>query len=347
MKATLATKPIVSALDSATSALISGKSLPITTCALLEFRKGILTVSCDSLDARMSVELENVDHDEDCSFVVPPKLLKASLRGDETSLNFDGSILHVQSFGKTKLATIPAVEFPKPWAVVDTVEVDTSILTALLATYSCTLRSRGDTSECVLWDKENGALVTAYQRLITVWPADLGRTETFILHHSALAFLLSEVDEKQPLYLGKEGGILHFKSGNKSGWMLLWDGQFVKWKLVMEDAPVLSVFQREEFLNGLSALMEFVEPDNRKVVLSHDGEKWALTASHNGNEASINIMGGEPNSPDPICFSLEAVQKIIRFWTCDDIALHVGRGLTIKPVDGSNCSGTTSLIRTA
>ncbi len=340
MSLTIESKPLRQAIETAMAALISGKSIPVLTCAMFKFGKES-SVTCDSLDAACSVKLD-FSCDEELTFIAPPKLMLGALKGDDAVLKMDGHILHVDSFSKSKINTIQEDAFPKQRKPVVTQPVDSSVLNGLRATSACTKSGSGDAYECVFWDSPNSVLVSGVGQYMNVWPAEIS-SKSFLLHKTGANLIASICSPEDELSMGAEEGVLHVKSGNKSIWLQLWEGQYPRWQMVFGDGPIVAEIDREQFLICLNSLTEFIEPEFRRVTLIQDAhsEEWMIQSGHNGNEMNVRMnvkwLGSEP-IPD-LCLNANSLTKVLRHWEMDTIPVRLtANALILEPQGGKKAA---------
>lgn len=348
MKLTTSTKPLLAALDAASLAISPKIRLPMLTCALVECSKdGTVSVTCDSLDARMTVTFEGAKVDEPFRFLAAPRLLKAALRGDEATLTFDHGILSIVSGGKSKLTTINADEFPNAWPEIAMNQVEAAkLINGLKMACNCASPDASSADSCVFWDKETTHLFGTDRKSLSAYPVALDIAESFILP-AVQAKIITSCFEADELAVGKKEGAMELSQGNKRLWIRLREGNILPHKSLLVDGKPSAYIERETLKKALSDLAEFSDTEYQKITVTPSEGDWMAFSQNLGNESTVNIAGAElVDKMEPFTFSRNGVYSVIQHWTCDRIAIRRGANvLMLTPEDESGAIGIASVIR--
>lgn len=345
MKIHTPTAPLLKALETASLALPARQSLPELTMVRVDCSANGLRLTCDSLDAAVSVLLPEIQA-EACAFLVSPKLLKASLRSDEASLSYDGKKLTVESGGKSTMMTLDVQPFHKMREPITTKEVDAKALSfGIKAALMCVNSGSDAFDGCVAWDFEIRMMIGADGKAVHATPIDLHLGQSVLIPRFCASLLSNLFGWEDELRMGFDK-VMHVTTGNVSAWLSMADLRMPRMSAFMgSDIPKLCSVPREALVQAMEHIVAFAEPEHQKVLVSAKGDSLKIVATHNGNETTEEIVGLALEFEDEFCTNLSAVTRSIRHWTADEITLYKGDRLLMKPNDESGCVGVACMIR--
>lgn len=345
MKIHTSTAPLLEALETVSLALPARQSLPELTMVRVDCSANGLRLTCDCLDAAVSVLLPDIQA-EACAFLVSPKLLKASLRSDEASLSYDGKKLTVESGGKSTMMTLDVQPFHKMREPITTKEVDAKALSFGLKSALACVNSGSDAFDgCVAWDSEIRMMIGADGKAFHAAPVDLHIGQSVLIPRFCASIMGDLFGWEDEIRVGFDK-VLHITTGHVSAWLSMADLRMPRMSAFMGNGiPKLCSVSREALVKALENIGAFAEPEHQKVLVSAKGDSLKIVATHNGNETAEEIGGVALEFEDEFCTKLSAVTRSIRHWTADEITLHKGDRLLMKPNDESGCVGVACLFR--
>lgn len=347
------TKPLLDALELASIAIPSRTTLPVLTCAKFDVSQDSVTVTCDSLDARVSVYVPGIESDSEFSFLASPRMFKAALRGDDAEISFDKvkRKLNIKSGGVTNLSTVNVDEFPPEWKTPKTNPVNaTDLLRAIRITATCASDDAGRPGLCgIMWNPAHKEMAATDGRMLTLLPLELDLVEPATIptaHSKIIAACFLDVDEIQ---VGQDEGKLFLQAGGIRVWARLFEGNQVNYRAVIpQDYKPVASFSREDLQTALASLDAFVAGDEFQKVKITTGEEWQAKAGNGDNETSVPIRDVEPLGRAVESFAVNRgnVLKLLRYWTADRVTLSMNDAvIVLKPEDDSGCMGLTMQFR--
>jgi DNA polymerase-3 subunit beta len=347
MKFSTPTKPLLSALELASNAIPSRTTLPVLTCAKFDVSRDSVTVICDSLDSRVSVHVPGIESDSEFSFLAPPRLFKAALRGESAEIAFDGKTkrLKIESGGVTSLSTLPVDEFPPDWKTPKTHAVNLAdFLKALKITAAAASQDEARPAICgVVWNPAMKEMSATDGNMLTVVPIEIGLKATMVIPNGQARLISACFAVGEGLEIGELEHKLYFESGDVRAWVRLFEGNAINYRAVIpnNDKPIASV-PREALLSALASLEAFAEGANFHKVLVVPGKEWRVEAGNGDNETSVPIDGltAIGKAPESFLVNRSNLMKLLRHWTADRVTVGMNDALiTLKPEDESGCLG--------
>lgn len=341
-------KPLLEALAKASLALPSRVSLPQLTLVKIESAEKLVTLSADCLDAAITVSVEGLTIKGQFSTLVSPRLLKASLRGEEFELVLEDNKMLVESAGRSVISCGDVKEFPPQRVTIPVQEVDAkSLLLGIKCGLNCADPQPDSPRNGVVWDHEMRAIVGGDGKAIHVTNIDLGLDQTLIIPRFSASMLSTLVSWEEPLYLGLEKHTLHVQQGPAQAWMQLQDGRTASMKRMFEgESDRICCVSREDLSTALENLTPFAGPTLGRLKVHVTPTHMVLSVSYDGNKSSASvecILGATP-STFPVL--LASLSRAIRFWSSDTV--RIGRKdnlMHVSPEDNSGCRAGVVLIR--
>lgn len=346
MKLTSPSKLLIDALSIAEQAVNSKATMPQLTCAKFDCERDVVTITCDSLDACVSVRVEGCTVDEPFAFLASPRLMKASLRGDEATITFKDDKLQIVSGGKSTMATLPVKEFAPIRANIDAHEIDgRRFLAALKAAANCTGGAPDSIESCVCWDKELSNVFGTNRTMLHTRTMDLGLTDSIIMPRPSVTLISSIFGDGEGMSIGLGKGVLHVSKGDVSAWVGLREGGMLPYRLLISDSPAIGTINREGLLSALSALEPFTDPTFGKIGIEATDGAWNITASHNGNESSAQVDGADGSDVEKFYTSLRMLEKAVKTWEAEKVSVSNEGKMLLRPMDDSGCVAVVCVIR--
>lgn len=322
MKLTIQTKPLIEALKVASAAISRKSTLPQLHCALVEGRDGKLFVTCDNLDARLTVEAGGIEMDEPFSFLVAPRLMTAALRDEEATIEIQTGKVVIQSGGRTVLNTLPSEEFPH---ATNLPELETCDGAAFIAAIKSVIG-------CVSDDPTRAAINSAFYHSsakeivatngtsLALSPCELPLTEDAIIPTEVLHIITSL--DAEDMQIGLTAPRLCVTSGGCTLVAKMLDMNYPNYKQVIPEAkgPSFTV-SRDVLEDALSFVGGFAEAGTDRVNAELKDGKLSLKASSpNGNESRLDIEA--VGMANPLAFSHSKLSKVIHGWAADEVKIQ-------------------------
>lgn len=348
MKITTHTKPLLDALKTASSALPKKTTLPVLTCALIEGDKNGVRVTCDNLDARMTVQVEGMEFKGDFAFLAPPRLLAAALRGEEASIKVEDGKIVVDSGGRTQLMTMPLDEFPKHEDEIETVACDGM---AFLNAITATVEAASDDPQrwvikSVNWDAGIKEMSATNSKILLTTPLELPLALSIIIPDEHARIITAQFTADESLTIGVHGTKLCIQSPRKTLVSKLTEGNYPNYRQVIPTGLKKAfTVDREALQSALVSLGDFVEAEGGKITMKQDGDKLALLAGTKGNDTCIHLESTITGTVPTVGISRNLLLKLIKGWKADE--LHVDMGDEISPLlfhPGSSDSESLGVI---
>jgi DNA polymerase III sliding clamp (beta) subunit (PCNA family) len=348
MKLSLQTQPLLDALDYASLALAPRMNLPVLTCALIECdHSSQCTVTCDSLDARMTVRFDGVKTDEPFSFLVSPRMLRASLRESEAEIEIGKNALTIRSGGVSKLA-LCFDKYPEPWKAIACKPIEgAAFLSALRVTGNCADSSPTSNQDFVAWSREHGRMYATNGKALIGSDVALDLANSFMLPLAHAKLILSAFDHEDEITLGMDVGTMCLESDDRRLWVKLREGEVPDFQRYFPKMKPLASIGREAFQEALATIGDFAEKEWQKIYVTL-GKSWELRANDGNNESTVTLsdVKEKSNGVPQIAFARQYLANIIKFWTCDRISVATdGSVLTLTPEDKTGHVGVQSLMR--
>lgn len=337
MKIKIQSKKLAQALDTASLGMVGRINLPALSCCLLECEGKTIRVTADSLQARVSVNVEAESIDEPFSMLVAPRFLKSAMRAEQAELRYNEAErrLKVISGGETTLNCVAVTEFPAAWKAVKTSEVDAvSFIGAIKAAAACA----GDPYDFIYWDQSEGRCLGTNGKWFTLRPLETPAASSFVLP-SAMAKLIGSCFEADGLQMGQDGFTIHLTQGDKSAWIKSVEVAMLPWKSFLIDCLPFALVGRECLQNAMESLADFSESEFNKVTVTpKDGGWTALSKSLSGESivpiAEVEKMEGD--GTEPFTFSRVGMLNAIRYWQCDKIKFRRNGNLIMLTPENEN-----------
>lgn len=322
MKLTIQSKPLIDALKVASSAISRKSTLPQLSCALVEGRDGKVFVTCDNLDARMTVTAGGIEMDEDFAFLVAPRLLTAALRDEEAEIDIQAGKLVIQSGGRTVLNTLPSSEFTPSPELPELHPCDgLAFRHAIKSVIGCVSDdSTRQMLQGAYWNARENEIVTTNGTSLSLSPCELPLTESVLIPTETLRLILSL--EAEDMSIGLSGNRLCVSSGECILVAKTLDLTFPNYRQVIPAAegPLFTV-SRDEFEGALSFVGGFSDANTGRVEAELKEGKLSLKArTDDGNESCLAVdANGEAN---PLAFSHSKLSKIFQGWQADEVKIQ-------------------------
>lgn len=348
MKLQTKSAPLLKALELASQVLSSKRTLPTLTCAEVGVGiTGVGSVTCDSLDARMTVFFEAAPPDEPFTFLAPARLLKASLRADEATIVLDGTTLNISSGGKTKLLTMDASEFPKPWADISTKPVDAAkLFSALKMASACT----GAGFETVFWDKASTNLFGTDRKSLCAAPVELGFSENFVLPVGQARIITGCFEAGDDSFAaGMDKHVIHVQQGDRMAWLRCQEALVPDHQKMIPQAEPSATVSREGLKQAMDALSAFTDDNLGKIAITPDKNGWMASAKEVGNESEVQIQDVQMHlgqQAEPFLISRSGMSQVLAHWTAEKVVFRRGENsVMLTPEDESGAFGILGLYR--
>lgn len=353
MTATIATKPFLAALDSASIAAATGRNLPILSCALVEFTKDSVSVTCDNLDARVKAWSAEVKCDKPFAFCVGANLLRYAMRGEEAVLTLDKLRLTIKSGGVTTLSTLAVDEFPQPWKQVARHPVDpVEFLGGIKAAVSCVGSDSGSEflKTCIHWDQSLARMVGCDGKMLATAPVALLMDEPFTLPGSQAKLILSCFNTKdEGLTAGVSDTVFCVSTSDRTLWVKLHAGKYFNYSQVIPASKPFASVNRDALVVALKSLVPFCDDGYvyHKVRVEVGDDAWTLSTRNNQNESSVSLDVEVGEKVDVFSINPSRLLSILQNWACDTIAVTLNGALLIHPEQPTGQLGVTTLYHEA
>lgn len=349
MKITLQSKPMLEALGIASKVISPRANLPALSCALIESHEGAMRVTCDSLEARITVDVPDADFNEPFRFLAPVRQLQYALRGETAELSIDKGRLIVVSGGRSSLGMLPVNEFPQTWTQVPRHGVDASeFIRALKIAENCCATNGGDMwqLQSVHFDPTCSRMIGCDRQMLGAAQVAMLMDEPFLLPANLASVVLGAFGSSDNFTIGVSGGVFCVSAPGKTVWARLMEGEYPKYQQVIPVDGDRMTMNREELQESLRSLSGFLDAIQR-VDVTQAGGSWLMTACANGHESSatVSVQHGKGARLTPFSFIASKMLGVIRYWDCDTIDVMQGeRGLLLRPVGQENPMGVVSLL---
>jgi DNA polymerase III sliding clamp (beta) subunit (PCNA family) len=324
MKLTTKTKPLIDALKVASAAMAGPRTLPVLTCALIECEPGNLKITCDSIDARLTVTIPCDGVAFTGSFLAPPRLLTSALRGEDAVIEVKDRRLHIDSCGKTTLSTLPLEEFPHAWMEIEAHEVSApDFLTSMVRAAHCVGVNTGDNRECLQWHKDTKCLVGTNGTTISISPLELPFSEPFLLHSSQARVITSTFGVSDALKVGRSGHTLLVECENRKAWVKLREGNVGNYTLLVPEMDTAALIERDHLEHALGKLADFTESDYPRVTMEPNGESWTVSAMNASGKSSMDLSVEVVKQlpAEPFTVNRTGLLNLIKNWHCDRLCI--------------------------
>lgn len=175
MKFTIQSKSLTDALALAQRVAPSRTTAPVLSCALIEARGGVVSITADNLSMRLTQRLEGASVSQEGAFCIPIRTLIHAIRGDQAEITVSGQRVTVISRGRSVMGCLPADEM-KPWGLDggETI-VDMSTVSTCLKRVSGAVKNEANAMSvlhCINIDVPNKVIVATSGAALAVIPCD-------------------------------------------------------------------------------------------------------------------------------------------------------------------------------
>jgi DNA polymerase-3 subunit beta len=346
MKLVAKTKPLIDALDAAAQVIKPLGSLPVLTCALVECDQAGVRITCDSIEARVSVMVEGAKADKPFAFLVAPKMLRHSLRADEARITLDGLKLNIESGGTTKLSTLPTKDFPQQWKAVPRHPVDSlELLSAIKSTSALVDPHAADLSGVIYWDREHGRMVGCGGSTMAASPVAFLMDGSFLLPAAHARTILNCFSVGDQLSAGVFDTVFCVSSPTRTLYARLMSGQYPNYNTFIPESDPFSTLDREALIGALKGLSGFMDEYHR-VSVTVVGSTWTLRAGNGDNESAVEIGAKVVREVGAMTINATKILALVQNWACDSISVTLRDGkLLLHPETKTGQIGATTLFR--
>jgi DNA polymerase III sliding clamp (beta) subunit (PCNA family) len=342
------TKPVLDALTKVSLGLPSRQSLPALTLVKLVADSNGVTLTSDCLDASVQVQIDGLTAKDSFSVLLSPRLLRASLRGDEFELALEEGKVLVESNGRSVILTGNVAEFAPVRTAPPTHEVDAkTFLLGIKCGLNCADQQSESPRNGVVWEDGMKAMVGGDGKGVHMCEVDLGLDQTIIIPRFSANLIAGLLSWEEPLKLGLERSTLYVSQGSARAWMQLQDSSIGTLKALFQgETDKTCSVSRESLDNALDSLTPFVGASLGKVRIHVMPSHIVLSASHDGNKSSASVecvLGGKE---ERFSVLLASLTKVIRFWTADTLTIsREPNFIRVQPDDQSGCRAVVLLVR--
>ncbi len=349
MKATIQTKAFLAALDSVSVGAGTGRTLPILSCVLVEFSEGKVSLTCDNLEARITVLVEGVECEKPFAFCVGVNLLRYALRTETAELSLAKQRLTVKSGGDTLLNTLKTDEFPAAsgWKKVARQQVDaTTFLGAIKAALASASTDAGRQAIMgVRYDKAGSCMIGTNGARLCIAPAELPVEDSFTLPSANAKLVLSCFAPDDDIWAGASDTVLCVTSKNLTLWVKLSGVPYPNYSQVIPESKPFSTVKREGLIDALKSLSAFTDHGS-KVKITPNGA-WSIQARQDdGTESNVTLEASQIDKVEPFGVDSRNVLAVLQNWSCDEVAATMnGNCLLLHPEVKTGQLGVTTLLR--
>lgn len=347
MKLSGPSSTLLEALTSVSLALPTRQSLPALTLVRIDSSPKETRLVADCLDACVQVTVQGLQSKGEFSILVSPRLLRASLRGEQFELVLEDQKLLVESSGRSTILTTDVKEFPKDREKITTHEVDAkALLHGIKTGLNCAEPQSDSPRNGVVYEHGLG-LVGGDGKCIHLKELDLGIDRTIIIPRFSAGVISGLVSWEEPLYLGLERHTLYIEQGDSRCWLQLSEAQLSSMKQAFAaDPPKTCCVARESMDNALESLAPFVGASLGRVSVHVMPTHIVLSASSDGNKSSAMIECVLEAKEDKFSVLLNSLSRAIKHWTSDTLSIHREPNfIQIRPDDASACRAVVLLLR--
>lgn len=348
MNITLKSKPLIEAIKSASAAMCSRTTLPVLGCVFVEGGADGVRVTCDNLDARLTVRVEGGESSKPFAFIAAPRLLIASLRGDEAQIKIEKERITVESGGRTVLSTLPVEEFPPAPEAIETKPVDgeqlASCIRAVILSAS-TNETRLVMNSVYL---SGGEMAATDGKQLQLAPCEAPAPNPIIIPTALAHLILSEFSDGGSLEMGSRGSKFRIQNGSAVLTGKLIEGKFPNYKQVIpQESRVVVKLNRSDLQAALSSLLDFTHRDTDKVIITPESGSWKITANNDSHESSVSVPC-EGEKLEKFAISCRRLISLLKGWDSDEVTvdmLDAISPLLIKPVGEPGRLGVLAMMR--